>query len=895
VSGIKGFTKAHRRVDGLSRAQPKTLLCVLVATLLVTAVGGVGAQAQDLESTPPEAGLSSPGGLDGPTAEDQPVSIAASLTPGLDQRISQYDPVPSAGNSNIVVPDTMAAVGPDHIVEAINGNFQIFDKDTGTSLETRSLNDFWMTRIGVNPSNNRFFDPRVVFDPLSQRWFALSIDDQVNPNSNTIFFARTDGVDPTGDWDGFALDADTVAPEEFHDYPTLGVDADGVFTCTQDFPDPPGNESCYSFPKADLLQDPPVTANLTRFEASPAGLDDVRGSWQPAMNFEASDGNMPLLGSTGTQLRLARIANADGPGVATLTAAVALAGDPGHAAPPDARQPLDGANELNTIENVAPRFVAHTVEIGDRLWAVHSVEGPAAGANAALRWYEINETTATVVQTGVIEDVNRDFIDPSIAVNDEGFVLIGYTCSGATQAASVCTSVGQTTAGVTTFDPITILEPGAGFYYRDGGTNRNRWGDYSATVLDPSDSCIFWAFQEYVAVGGTGDVGPDENAESGVWGIQANELSINECVGDADLVVSKDCQPDPLPAGDTGTCTITINNEGPRTAKNVTLVDTYTSSGSFNFGTVTASQGTCGTTPNPQVLTGTVNCTIGDIPDGGTVTIQVPVSASEGQTISDSATASSDNDPDPIDNTAADSITVTPRADLAITKTAVPNPVPAAGFNYQITVKNNGPSTAQNVVVTDDLPPGLTAGPVTSSDPSFTCVDPAGPIDVRCTSPSMAPGATATFTYSAQLPENAAPGAAFTNTAQVQSSTPDPNLANNTATATVRVPACQRTGSTLVGGPGNDVLCGTAGADDITGAGGHDLIFLFGGNDKATGGAGNDTIFGGPGADELTGGDGNDRLFGNDGNDLLSGGNGNDLGVGGAGTDTCTGTESGVC
>jgi len=221
--------------------------------------------------------------------------------------------------------------------------------------------------------------------------------------------------------------------------------------------------------------------------------------------------------------------------------------------------------------------------------------------------------------------------------------------------------------------------------------------------------------------------------------------------------------------------------------------------------------------------------------------------------------------------------------------------VAAAGFNYKITVKNNGPSAAQNVVVTDDLPPGMTAGPVASSDPSFTCIDPAGPVDVRCTSPSMSPGATATFTYSANLPENATPGASVTNKANVTSTTADPNLANNTATATVRVPGCQRTGSTIAGGPGNDILCGTAGPDSITGGGGHDLIILFGGNDKATGGAGNDTIFGGAGADQLTGGDGNDRLFGNDGNDRLTGGPGNDLGVGGVGTDTCTTTESGVC
>jgi uncharacterized repeat protein (TIGR01451 family) len=231
--------------------------------------------------------------------------------------------------------------------------------------------------------------------------------------------------------------------------------------------------------------------------------------------------------------------------------------------------------------------------------------------------------------------------------------------------------------------------------------------------------------------------------------------------------------------------------------------------------------------------------------------------------------------------------------DLQITKSCTPS-IPGT-FTCTLVVTNTGDVAATNVVVTDDLSPGLTAGPVTKSDMSFTCVDPPGAVDIRCTSPSLAGGASATFTYTVSIGETAAPGQSFTNNAAVSSSPPDATPANNQAHATITVPGCQRTGTTVTGTPGNDVLCGTAGNDMITGGGGHDLIFLFAGNDKATGGDGNDTILGGPGADELTGGNGNDRLFGNDGNDSLTGGAGTDLGVGGAGADTCNSTESGIC
>ncbi|MCH2129134.1 MAG: hypothetical protein MK179_08325, partial [Pirellulaceae bacterium] len=57
--------------------------------------------------------------------------------------------------------------------------------------------------------------------------------------------------------------------------------------------------------------------------------------------------------------------------------------------------------------------------------------------------------------------------------------------------------VGSTTAGVTSFGPLTQLIAGAAPYERLDGSNRNRWGDYSATVLDPLNDQHFWTFQEY--------------------------------------------------------------------------------------------------------------------------------------------------------------------------------------------------------------------------------------------------------------------------------------------------------------------------------------------------------------------------------------------------------------
>jgi Ca2+-binding RTX toxin-like protein len=96
------------------------------------------------------------------------------------------------------------------------------------------------------------------------------------------------------------------------------------------------------------------------------------------------------------------------------------------------------------------------------------------------------------------------------------------------------------------------------------------------------------------------------------------------------------------------------------------------------------------------------------------------------------------------------------------------------------------------------------------------------------------------------------------------------------------------------GGPGADIIYGTAGDDVILGWEGDDIIYGMGGRDRICGGAGNDRIYGGPGGDLLNGDWGNDRVFGQGGNDgFLLGGDGNDVLVPGAGSVSYTATIEG--
>jgi uncharacterized repeat protein (TIGR01451 family) len=97
---------------------------------------------------------------------------------------------------------------------------------------------------------------------------------------------------------------------------------------------------------------------------------------------------------------------------------------------------------------------------------------------------------------------------------------------------------------------------------------------------------------------------------------------------------------------------------------------------------------------------------------------------------------------------------------------------------WNLSVSNLGPNAAQTVVVTDVLPSRLSF--VSAPGCTYT----GSTRTVRCDLASLAQGGAASFTLTTSI--SAKGNGWITNTAQVSSSTPDPNTANNTATARVR-------------------------------------------------------------------------------------------------------------
>jgi uncharacterized repeat protein (TIGR01451 family) len=262
----------------------------------------------------------------------------------------------------------------------------------------------------------------------------------------------------------------------------------------------------------------------------------------------------------------------------------------------------------------------------------------------------------------------------------------------------------------------------------------------------------------------------------------------------ADLQVAKVCKPDSLaPAGTSAFCTITVTDNGPSDAQNVTLNDSIVANNAFQITSVTSSLGTCSFAPG-TVTSNNVACTLGTLAAGTSASITVNFTSSSASDVNDTATASSSTpDPNTANNSATGHVSFTASADLSITKVASANSGSCpfcAGTNltYTITASNAGPSTATGVVVKDTIPAQVAVLSVTPSAGSCTAGIPGNPLQpLTCTVGNLVPSGSVTITVVAAISSSVPNGTVINNNASVSSNVADPNTGNNSATAAVTV------------------------------------------------------------------------------------------------------------
>jgi hypothetical protein len=413
-----------------------------------------------------------------------------------------------------VPPDMGFAVGQNQIVQVVNGGYEVFQK-TGASLTGPQSDVSLWTNAGIPLAQvtgiNNLADPRVLYDPASGRFILSEINaTSVNGagNSNMAFIAASKTSDPaSGGWNAFGFVATTGFSNGFADFDTLGIDQNGVYLGTDNF-NMGGfghSISVFSMPKSDLLLG--SGANMTE-------LTGITGAAVPHPAYDPNGSHGELIAQTAIGsyelLQLSNTANHP----AVLTSVGNLTGVTDNLAVPPLQS--DGSQITTNIDD---RVSSTPFTVGNLMYVVNSFADP-TGSFDVLHWMIINLTTSTLLQQGTISDPGFDYTYPSVAANANGDFVIGFDRSGGTQQGNIESWAVACRYNGASVSCNTPLELSAG----DNTVNTDgRMGDYTSTVIDPTNSNIFWTSSEVPLQGSWGTritelvLTPDSVPEPGMF------------------------------------------------------------------------------------------------------------------------------------------------------------------------------------------------------------------------------------------------------------------------------------------------------------------------------------------------------------------------------------------
>lgn len=256
------------------------------------------------------------------------------------------------------------------------------------------------------------------------------------------------------------------------------------------------------------------------------------------------------------------------------------------------------------------------------------------------------------------------------------------------------------------------------------------------------------------------DPDPDNNQDTVITPVTAS--------ADLSILKQRTDPSAPVVPGETVSYVLTVRNLGPSTAANVVVTDVLPEP-------VTGAQYW---QDGVQIGAWTGSVTLAELAAGASVvlTIEGTVSPSATGTLTNTAAVRSDTpDPDPDNNQDTRTDEIVSSADLSIAKSASPSPaVPGQTLTYTLTVQNAGPSAAENVVLTDDVPDALET-PAYSTD-GQTWYAWTGQYTVG----TLLPGDSVSLSLRGTVALSAS--GTLSNTASVESQTPDPDPDDNTVT-----------------------------------------------------------------------------------------------------------------
>lgn len=405
-------------------------------------------------------------------------------------------------NVNSAPPDTSGAIGATQFMQIVNTAIGVFDKTTKAPVfGAVPTNSLWQGFGGVCEDDNDG-DGTVVYDKAAGRWVVTQFAVEST-------FAQCVAVSKTSDATGgyWLYEFDTPG-SAFPDYPKMGVWPDGYYETFNMF----GSGSVFdgalvcAYDRAKMLTGAPATQQCFQMAPDFGGVlpSDLDGHTAPPAgtpNYLVNFGDNSLnLWKFHVDWAHPENSTLGDPTVVTVADFIGAC-DFGNSCIKEKSAPLNKLDSLG--DRMMYRLAYRNFGDHESLVATHSVDvpGTARTVRTGVRWYELRSpgTTPVVYQQSTYSPDATYRWMPSIAMDKQGNVAVGYSASGASSDPSV------RYAARLASDPLNTLQAEKTMV-AGGGAQRiglRRWGDYSSMTVDPTDDCTFWYTQEYMTGSGT--------------------------------------------------------------------------------------------------------------------------------------------------------------------------------------------------------------------------------------------------------------------------------------------------------------------------------------------------------------------------------------------------------
>jgi len=386
-----------------------------------------------------------------------------------------YDGIDFLGSSSFALPpDSNAAVGNDFVAETVNTQIRIFNKTTGGILLDESL----VTFFGA-PSGG---DPYVVYDDTADRWYVSAFDS----DNIGLFLAVSVGGNPLhGFWPTYHL----TDVGGFPDYQKIGFNKDAIFISYNDF----GGGAAATIASIDKVA--ALSGTLTYFVSHPAF--QFRAMPPAQMHGDTTGGVEWFVSTDGTEaggrtIRVTKLANyfSNSPSFTYTSLPVTPYRNASRADQP--------GGDVTVFPNTTTTQVQY--HNGHLVTAMASSTATDGFVYPKGLYYQIDVSGGTpkLLKQGVIDPGMGVAVQmPSVDEDIQGNLGLSWMESSSSEYLSMWVGTLDTAGNLTS----SAAASGGGF-----SPYSSRIGDYSTTVLDPSDGRTFWSANEYIGADGNSDI-----------------------------------------------------------------------------------------------------------------------------------------------------------------------------------------------------------------------------------------------------------------------------------------------------------------------------------------------------------------------------------------------------